>query len=62
MGRKRTKDKDLPQRWTRSNGAIYYQVPPGNEANWDKKIADGKTPRNPRPEIEKVEDFVGTIG
>jgi len=37
MGRKRTKDKDLPQRWTRKHGAIYYQVPPGKEASWDGK-------------------------
>lgn len=37
MGRKRTKDKDLPQRWTRKHGAIYYQVPPGKESSWDGK-------------------------
>ena len=38
MGRKRKKDLDLPARWRRQNGAIYYLVPPGQESQWgDKK-------------------------
>lgn len=37
MGRKRKSNKDLPERWTRKHGAIYYIVPDGLEARWDNK-------------------------
>lgn len=37
MGRKRKKDRDLPNRWTRNGGVIYYIVPPGQEHLWDGK-------------------------
>lgn len=37
MGRKRRTDLDLPERWKRQHGAIYYLVPPGQEHRWDGK-------------------------
>ncbi|MBL4864910.1 MAG: tyrosine-type recombinase/integrase [Pseudomonadales bacterium] len=37
MGRKRKTDLDLPQRWKRNHGAIYYIVPPGQGEKWDSK-------------------------
>lgn len=37
MGRKRRHDRDLPERWKRSNGAIYYIVPKGQGHLWDNK-------------------------
>lgn len=38
MARKRKpENRGLPSRWTLQHGAYYYQVPPGNEAQWDGK-------------------------
>lgn len=46
MPRKRNKENaGLPARWKMEHGAVYYQVPPGLEAQWDgkKKFRLGKT-------------------
>lgn len=46
MPRKRNKENaGLPARWKMEHGAVYYQVPPGLEQQWDgkKKFRLGKT-------------------
>ena len=34
---RKPENRGLPARWRRLHGAIYYQVPPGDEALWDGK-------------------------
>ena len=37
MGRKRTRNKHLPERWQKHHGAFYYLVPEGQRDRWDGK-------------------------
>lgn len=34
---RKPENRGLPARWRRQHGAIFYQVPPGDEAQWDGK-------------------------
>ena len=57
MGRKRKQNQGMPERWRFARGAYYYQVPPGQEHNWDGK----KTFRLGKVYSEALEVFAGRV-